>query len=134
MLKRIRAPTRYYNVHTGDYPLMLGEGTMSDTFESTSYNAISFLNEYGAGFDGSKDFIIFENIDAERTQAEINRALDMDSLPVQLNVDISLDGVPGDTKHFAFNDERDARFFSKSFGNEMEEFLDMKAMNYYWKL
>ena len=118
----------FYIEDTGDYPLMLGEGTMSDTFEFTPYNAISSLNEYGAGFDGSKDFIIFENIDAERTQAEINRALDMDSLPVQLNVDISLDGVPGDTKYFAFNDERDAKFFSKSFRNEMEEFSKVSGV------
>ena len=40
----------FYIEDTGDYPLMLGEGTMSDTFEFTPYNAISFLNEYGAGF------------------------------------------------------------------------------------
>lgn len=40
----------FYIEDTGDYPFMLGEGTMSDTFEFTPYNAISFLNEYGAGF------------------------------------------------------------------------------------
>lgn len=115
---------RFYIEDTGEYPLMMGEGTVSDDFEFTAYNAKEFLNEFGEDFSGRKEFVVFDIHEPERTQALIERAENLETLPVQLNVEISLDNEVQPSKHFYFNDEQEAKRFAKSFQKEMQIFSD----------
>ena len=48
----------------------------------------------------------------------------MEALPVQLNVDMSIDNDVQPTKYFYFNDEQEAKQFAKTFQKEMQEFSD----------
>lgn len=107
-----------------EYPLMMGEGTVSDDFEFTAYNAKDFLGECGRDFSGKKDVVIFDIHEPERTQALIGRAEDMETLPVQLNVEMSFDGEKQPAKYFYFNDEQEAKRFSRIYQKEMQEFSD----------
>lgn len=115
---------RFYIEDTGEYPMMMGEGTVSDDFEFTAYNAKEFLNEFGEDFGGKREFVVFDIHEPEVTQAQIENAERMETLPVQLNVDMSLDNEAQPTKHFYFNDEQEAKRFAKTFQKEMQEFSD----------
>lgn len=114
----------FYIEDTGEYPLAMGEGTISDDFEFNIFNAREFLNELGENFDGKKDFILFDIHDPERTQAEIDRSKNVETLPVQLKVELSVEEEPPIEKYFYFNDEQNARLFSKAFLKEMTEFTE----------
>ena len=82
---------RFYIEDTGGYPMMMGGGTVSDDFEFTAYNAKEFLDELGEDFGGKREFVVFDIHEPEVTQAQIEKAERTETLPVRLNVDMSLD-------------------------------------------
>ena len=113
---------RFYIEDTGEYPMMMGEGTVSDDFEFTAYNAKEFLHEFGENFGSKREYVVFDIHEPEVTQAQIENAERPETLPVQLKVEMSLDGEAQPAKYFCFNDEQEAKRFSKTFQKEMQEF------------
>ena len=116
-----------------EQPLMMGEGTVSDDFEFTAYNAKEFLSECGRDFAGNKDFVVYDIHEPERTKSLVERAENPEMLPVQLGIEMRFDGEKQPVKYFCFSDEQEARRFAKVFHKEMQAFSDAAGVTVEFK-
>lgn len=115
----------FYIEDTGEYPLMMGEGTLERYFNYTPAHALECLNMFGENFGGSKDFVVFDILEPERTAQEIDRALSAESLPVEFTVNVKVNDWKEKEANFYFAEERDAKYFVRDYKEHLEADADL---------